>query len=446
VSIPLGNLVSRGHAERDDGMRDHRGANCDTLPHGNHQIELRRLAAIVASSADAIIGTTLDGTITSWNRAAEVIFGYHAGDVVGCSVFLLAPPDREDEMPLILDRVREGQGITHYETARRHKDGRLVEISLTVSPVRDDDGWIIGASKIARDITEDKLAEAELRYLNGTLEQRVAERTAELEEANRKLRVLIAERDLADERLQALQSNLFYTARLSAVGELAGTFAHELNQPLAAATNYVKAARRMFTSGERDKVHTVPELIDEAAGQVLRAGEIVRRLRDLVRSDETERRVESIVTIIEESSTLALAGLKPNGVQIRFRFDPNAERVLADRAQIQQVLVNLMRNSIEALAQSERRELEITTVLLDDDTVEVAVADSGPGVAKELTGRLFEPFVSTKPNGMGLGLSICRSIVRAHGGRLTSEPNSSDGTVFRFTLDAVRREDEGAEY
>ena len=419
-------------------MRDHSGANGDRPPYRNPEVELRRLAAIVASSADAIIGTSLDGTITTWNHAAEVIFGYRPEEVIGQSVFVLAAPGREDEMPLILDRIREGQRITHYETARRHKVGKLIEISLTVSPVRDDDGSIIGASKIARDITERKLAEAELRYLNEMLEQRVAERTAELEEANRNLRVLIAER----ERLQALQSNLFYAARLSAIGELAGTLAHELNQPLAAATNFVKAARRMFASGERDKVETVPELIDEAAGQVLHAGEIVRRLRDLVGAGETERRVESIATIIEELSALALAELKPNGVQIRFRFDPNAEHVLADRTQIQQVLVNLMRNSIEAMAESKRRELDIATALLDDETVEVAVMDSGPGLARELTGRIFQPFVSTKPTGMGLGLSICRSIVKAHGGRLTSEANPGGGAVFRFTLDAIPREDE----
>src|SRR5689334_14262497 len=112
----------------------------------NPEAELRRLAAIVASSADAIIGTSLDGTITTWNHAAEVIFGYRPEEVIGRSVFILAASGREDEMPLILDRIREGQEIIHYETARRHKLGKLVEISLTVSPVRDEDGSMIGAS------------------------------------------------------------------------------------------------------------------------------------------------------------------------------------------------------------------------------------------------------------------------------------------------------------
>jgi two-component system sensor kinase FixL len=218
--------------------------------------------------------------------------------------------------------------------------------------------------------------------------------------------------------------------------------AHELNQPLTAATNYAKAARRLFTSGERDKLDRVPQMIDDAAEEVLRVGRIIRRLRDFVSSGETERRVESVVTMVEEASDLALTGAGAIGVRAGFRFDPDADRAFVDRIQIQQVLVNLMRNALEAMTTSKRRELEVTTTLLDGETVEIAVADSGPGLAKEVANRLFEPFVSTKANGMGLGLSICRSIVEAHGGRLKGEPNFGGGTVFRFTLAAVSRGDQ----
>jgi two-component system, LuxR family, sensor kinase FixL len=283
----------------------------------NAEAELRRLAAIVASSNDAIIGTTLDGIITSWNRAAELIFGYRPEEIAGRSVFVLAVPEREDEMPLILDRIKRGERIEHYETARCRKDGTQVAISLTASPIRDEGGWIIGASKIARDNTEHKQAEAALRALNETLEQRVAERTAELAEANRQLQAEIAERERGDARLQELQSELFHAARFSAVGEMAGTLAHELNQPLTAAANYAKAARRLFMSGERDKLDRVPRVIDAAAEEVLRAGQIIRRLRDFVSSGETERRVESVVTMVEEASGLALTGAGAIGVRGR---------------------------------------------------------------------------------------------------------------------------------
>ncbi len=187
----------------------------------NAEAELRRLAAIVASSNDAIIGTTLDGIITSWNRAAELIFGYRPEEIIGRSVFLLSAPNREDEMPLILDRIKRGERIQHFETARIRKNGAVVDISLTASPIRDEAGWIIGASKIARDITEHKRAEAELRALNEALEQRVAERTADLVEANRKLQAEIAERERGDVRLQELQSELFHAARLCAVARQA---------------------------------------------------------------------------------------------------------------------------------------------------------------------------------------------------------------------------------
>jgi PAS domain S-box-containing protein len=190
----------------------------------------------------------LDGTIATWNRAAGAIFGYQPQEVIGRSVFLLAAPGREDEMPVILDQIRRGQRIQHYETVRRHKNGCQVAISLTVSPIRADNGRIVGASKIARDITERKQAEAELRRLNETLEQRVAERTGELEVLARKLQDEIVERQRADVRLQALQSELFHAARFNAAGEMAAALAHELNQPLAAAVNFVRAGQRQLAT------------------------------------------------------------------------------------------------------------------------------------------------------------------------------------------------------
>ena len=380
-------------------------------------------AAIVESSNDAIICTDLSGKIASWNPAAEAMFGYRLEEVIGQFIFLLAVPGREDEMQLILDQISKGERIQHYETVRRHKDGRQVAISLTVSPIRGDSGHVVGASKIARDITDRQRAEAELRRLNETLEQRVVKQTAELKEVNRKL--------------QELQSELFHAARLSEVGQMAPTLAHELNQPLSAAANSVNAARRLLASGEPHKIEMAPEVMDEAAAEILRAGQIIGRLRAFVVKGETERRVENVAQMVEQARTLALVGVEAAGVRSFFRFDPNVERVFADRVQIQQVLVNLMRNAIEAMTAGTRRELEVRTTLVNEHTIEIAIADSGPGLTEPVANHLFEPFVSTKPGGMGLGLSICRSIVEAHGGCLRSEPNPGGGTVFRFTLGAA---------
>lgn len=400
----------------------------------NVEVELHRLAAIVASSGDAIISTSLDGTIVTWNRAAEAIFGYRPAEVIGRPVSVLAAPGREDEMPVMLERIKRGEHIEHYETVRRCKEGKEVAVSLTVSPICDANGWIVGVSKIARDISEHKRAEAELVELNETLEKRVSERTAELEHANQRLRAEIAEREQADARLQELQSELLHAARLSAVGQMVAALAHELNQPLAAATNFVNAARRLLASGEGARVDSVAEVMNEAAAEVLRAGQIIRRLRNFVSLGETERQSESVVALVEESSALALTGARAAGVQPFFRFDPKAKRALANRVEIQQVLVNLIRNALDAMIEVARRELEITTTRLNQKTIEIVVADSGPGIPKDVRNRLFQPFFSTKANGMGLGLSICRSIIEAHGGRLNNEPNPGGGAIFRFTL------------
>lgn len=195
-------------------------------------------------------------------------------------------------------------------------------------------------------------------------------------------------------------------------------------------------------------VAAAPELVrdglDKAAAQTLRAGEIIRRLRDFVQRGETDRRIESLSKLVEEASALALLGVKDADIRVAIRLDPKHDLILADRVQIQQVLLNLIRNSVDAMLDSPERRLVISSEAVEGDMVQVNVADTGAGMAPEVMEKLFQPFVSTKPHGMGVGLSICRTIVESHGGRIWPEPNSPRGTVFRFTLPAVDAELEGA--
>jgi two-component system sensor kinase FixL len=177
------------------------------------------------------------------------------------------------------------------------------------------------------------------------------------------------------------------------------------------------------------------DAIGKAADQALRAGHIIRRLREFVARGESDRRIESLPKLIEDASTLALVGARENGVAVSFRLDPKADLVLADRIQIQQVLVNLIRNAMEVMIESSAdRRLEIATVAQSDDVAEVSVADTGAGLAPEVAQHLFQPFVTTKRKGMGLGLSICRTIVESHGGKIWVEARPAGGTIFRFTL------------
>ena len=331
------------------------------------------------------------------------------------------------------------------ETARflletRSAKGNVRHWDVQMTPIRDHRGRPAQVFTIARNMTEQRLLEQqteglldELRQANETLERRVLERTAELAAANQKLTAEMAEHKRTDARLQELQAELFHAAPLSAAGQMAATLAHELNQPLTATTSSIDAARRLLADGKID-VPTTREVNAEAADQARRAGQIIRRLRDFVARGETERRLESVTTMVEEAGALSLVGADALGVTTRFGFDPNVTAAFVDRIQIQQVLLNLMRNAAEAMAGRPERRLVVTTTLTSDGMVEIAVADTGPGLPKQVADHLFEPFVSTKRNGMGLGLSICRSIVDAHGGRLWSEANPGGGTVFRFTI------------
>jgi two-component system sensor kinase FixL len=241
-------------------------------------------------------------------------------------------------------------------------------------------------------------------------------------------------------RLQELQSELVHVSRLSAMGEMASALAHELNQPLAAISNYMKGSRRLLAGSLDPNATKIESALDRAAEQAIRAGQIIRRLRDFVSRGESEKRVESLSKLIEEAGALGLSGAREQGVQLRFSLDPEHDLVLVDRVQIQQVLVNLFRNALEAMQQAPRRELTASNARLADDMIEVAVSDTGSGFTEDVRSNLFQTFFTTKATGMGVGLSISRSIIEAHGGRMWAESNPSGGATFRFSLPAAPNE------
>jgi two-component system, LuxR family, sensor kinase FixL len=400
------------------------------------QTDQRRFVALVENSSDFIGVAGLDGVPQYINAAGLRLVGLGGlADAARLHVLDFLMPNevavvRDELWPRVM---HDGRWVGELEF-RHFKTGAA--IPFLVDWFRIDDpcrGCPINVATVSRDLTAQKRAEAELLHLNDTLEHRVADRTSELAEAHRKLIREGRDRELADARLQEVRQELFHAARLSAAGQMAAALAHELSQPLTAAANSVAAARRLLAKGGEGIV-TASEVMGEAGEQILRAGQIMRRLREFVSRGETEKRVERVSTMVEEARALALKGPGALGVQLRLHFEPNARHVLVDRIQIQQVLVNLMRNAIEAMDASRRRELDVATSLRDERMVEIAVTDTGPGLDDDIAARLFEPFVSTKPNGMGLGLSICRSIVEMHGGRLQCKANPGGGMIFRFTV------------
>lgn len=359
------------------------------------------LAAIVASSDDAIISKTADGTVTSWNAAAERMFGYTAQEMIGRPISLLAIAGREDEMPSILRRIRQGERVEHFETTRRNKNGSTVLVSITVSPIHDEAGRVIGASKVARDISAARRIAEELRQ--------------------------------AQKRLQDQHRELLHAARLGELGQMAATMAHEINQPLSAITNYLHASLRVLSvEGEAGRAK-LEQALRRATDQAVRASEVVRRLRSFAKPDDGRLRPESMVEILEETMALVSFEAAQHSVALALSSAHISDCILVDRIEIQQVLLNLIRNAVEAMDGKDRRELTVSTSQAEG-VVEVAIADTGSGLAPSVRERLFQPFVTTKRNGMGIGLSVCRKIIDSHGGRLWAEDRSEGGTVFRFTI------------
>lgn len=281
-----------------------------------------------------------------------------------------------------------------------------------------------------------KSREVELRALNDALEMRASERTTALAEVNEKLRIEMGEREKANARLQETRSELFRAARLSAAGQTAATLAHELSQPLSAVTNSLNAVARLLASARPESIYLAREAVTEATQQIVRANQIIKRLRDFVARGKTKRTAESVRAILDEAIAFAMIGADALGMTVSVDFDQGASVAFVDPIQIQQVLVTLMRNAVQAMVGRDVRELSISVTPIADDMIEIVIADRGTGLPGEVSEHLFEPFTTTKRAGMGLGLSICQTIVNAHGGSIRCEPNPGGGTIFAFTLQA----------
>lgn len=358
--------------------------------------------SILDTVPDAMIVINEQGTIQSFSAAAERLFGRAETEMLGQNVKLLMPtPHRE---------AHDGYLERYYRTGER----RIIGLGRVVVGERSD------GSTFPMELAVGEIQTQEGRFFTGFVRD-------------------LTERQHAEARLQELQAELVHISRLTAMGEMASALAHELNQPLAAISNYLKGCVRLLAAPQ-PRLERISDAVDKASDQALRAGDIIRRLREFVSRGETERRVESLPKVVEEAAALGLVGAKEHGVHVQFRFSPEIELVLADRVQVQQVVLNLLRNAIEAMEGAERRELTVSIERAPAEMALVSVTDTGPGISPEITDRLFQPFITTKAEGMGVGLSISRSIIEAHGGRLWVETGPT-GATFRFTLKAVDRKD-----
>ncbi len=353
--------------------------------------------SILATVPDAMIVIDDHGAILSFSAAAERMFGFQGPEVMGQNVKILMPQPDRDKHDAYMQRYMETGvariiGIGRVTTARR-RDGSNFPIELSIGDARTPHGRVF--TGFIRDLTE---------------------------------------RQRTERRLNDLQREIGQMGRISAMASLASALAHELNQPLTAIASYMEGARALLDDPDAEALAMVGEALDEATAQSLRAGQIIRRMRDFITRGESDKRVESLRQLITEASALALTGSGPASADIDMRLDPHADAVLVDRIQIQQVLINLVRNAIEAMHRSQRRRIDIRSIVEDSDLVTIIVADSGPGLAPGMLKTLFQPFHSSKDKGMGLGLSISRSIIEAHGGRIWAEPAEIGGAAFHFTL------------
>ncbi len=350
------------------------------------------LHSILDTVPDALIIIDARGLVQSFSAAAERLFGFTAAEVIGRNISHLMPtPYREGH---------DGYLHRYQETGER----RIIGIGRIVVGQRRD------GSTFPMELSVGEVDHAGTRLFTGFVRD-------------------LTERQERERRLNELQSELVHVSRLTELGQMAAALAHEVNQPLTAMANYLNGVRRLLAAGRQD---SALQAMDRIAEQAERARQLIQRLRAMVRKGETEQRPEDLAKIIEEASALALVGVG-SALKLEIHVAPDAAAGVIDKIQIQQVLLNLMRNAAEAMAGQAHRALTVSTARLGD-RVEISVGDNGPGLPETVRTRLFQPFVTTKPSGMGVGLSVCRTIVEAHGGELRAEDLPGGGTVFRLTV------------
>lgn len=359
--------------------------------------------ALIRTAVDGIMVIDEHGTVQAYNQACMRLFQFAEAEVLGQNVKMLMPePYRSQHDGYISNYKRTGEarilGIGR-EVSGRRKDGSVFPMYLSVG-----EGTLYG-KRVFVGIVHD-------------------------------LSALYQERESFEARLLALREELVHVARVNELGQVSAGIAHELNQPLAAVLNYANAAKRLTALGKPEDMEKVQTVLGKVAEQAERAGQIVRRMRDFLEKRAAQRGLDNVVEIVEDAMALGLLGIRPAALDIRFRPDADLPLVLVDRVQIQQVLVNLVRNAVEAMSGSETRVLTVTAKRAGTERVAISVADTGHGIAAGVADQLFKPFVTTKEHGMGIGLAISKTIVEAHGGELTAGTNPGGGTVFRFTIPA----------
>lgn len=469
-----------------------------------------------------------EGKVTIWNRGAELLFGWKAGEVVGTHFdFMFRDEDRKEGAPAqLLETVRDG-GKFRERSVRRKQDGSTFTAEITVVRIAEERDLPRGFGQYVRELTNEEIdreaAQAGEELLKSILETMPegmividehgtilyfgksaeemfgyasdevvgrsltmlmpqaenhsphpdagsdpplgqAERPLAINRRgigirkdgsrfNHQLRmsqafgggrrmftgflVDLTEREKAEAKLRELQADLTHIARISEMGTLAAAIAHELNQPLMAIGNIVQTSAELLKSGDRRVMPKVADALEQAGNEAMRAGEIIKRLRSFVSRGELERTVEDPGIITQEACQLAAADAKYRQINCSVEIGKGLHKVLVDKVEIQQVILNLVRNAIQAIDRKGKVRVSVTA---EGPAIRFAVADNGPGVPQEQQARLFEPFSTTKSDGMGMGLAICRTIVEAHGGRLWYEPGDGCGAVFQFTLPMLETE------